>query len=441
MSAPLPHVVVIGGGFAGLWATRALAGSPVRVTLLDRRNHHLFQPLLYQVATAGLSAPDIAAPLRHILRTQDNVEVRLGEVTAIDTVARTVTLADGDALHYDTLLLASGASHAYFGHDDWAGDAPGLKTLDDALLIRRRVLLAFERAEAADDPAEREAWLSFAVVGGGPTGVELAGTLAEIARKTLRREFRHIDPARARVRLVEAGPRVLATFPESLSEKARRQLQKLGVEVMTGSPVSAIDAHGFIVSGAGASSATNRGGSVDDTPRRIAARTVLWAAGVAASSLGALLGAEHDRAGRVLVAPDLSVPGHPQVFVAGDLASVVQDGRPVPGVAPAAKQMGAHVAAVIRARLAGKPAPSFRYRDFGNLATIGRMAAVVHFGRLKLSGLLAWWFWLVVHILFLIGFRNRLVVMLNWAWAYWSYQRHARIIFGKPDEPGEPTGM
>ena len=435
------HVLVVGGGFAGLWAIRALAGDDVRITLVDRRNHHLFQPLLYQVATAGLSAPDIAAPLRHILRTQDNVEVRLGEVTAIDTVARTVTLADGDALHYDTLLLASGASHAYFGHDDWAGDAPGLKTLDDALLIRRRVLLAFERAEAADDPAEREAWLSFAVVGGGPTGVELAGTLAEIARKTLRREFHHIDPARARVRLVEAGPRVLATFPESLSEKARRQLQKLGVEVMTGSPVSAIDAHGFIVSGPDASSATTRGGSVDDTPRRIPARTVLWAAGVAASKLGALLGAERDRAGRVLVAPDLSVPGHPQVFVAGDLASVVQDGRPVPGVAPAAKQMGAHVAAVIRARLAGKPAPSFRYRDFGNLATIGRMAAVVHFGRLKLSGLLAWWFWLVVHILFLIGFRNRLVVMLNWAWAYWSYQRHARIIFGKPDEPGEPTGM
>ena len=435
------HVLVVGGGFAGLWAVRALAGDDVRITLVDRRNHHLFQPLLYQVATAGLSAPDIAAPLRHILRTQDNVEVRLGEVTAIDTVARTVTLADGDTLDYDTLLLASGATHAYFGHDDWAGDAPGLKTLDDALLIRRRVLLAFERAEAADDPAEREAWLSFAVVGGGPTGVELAGTLAEIARKTLRREFRHIDPARARVRLVEAGPRVLATFPESLSEKARRQLQKLGVEVMTGSPVSAIDAHGFIVSGAGASNETTHGGSVDDTPRRIPARTVLWAAGVAASRLGALLDTERDRAGRVLVAPDLSVPGHPQVFVAGDLASVVQDGRPVPGVAPAAKQMGAHVAAVIRARLAGKPAPSFRYRDFGNLATIGRMAAVVHFGRLKLSGLLAWWFWLVVHILFLIGFRNRLVVMLNWAWAYWSYQRHARIIFGKPDTPDDPPPM
>ena len=423
------HVVVVGGGFAGLWAVRALSGGDVRITLVDRRNHHLFQPLLYQVATAGLSAPDIAAPLRHILRGQHNVEVRLGEVTGIDTAAHTISLADGDALGYDTLLLASGATHAYFGHDDWAGDAPGLKTLDDALLIRRRVLLAFERAEAADDPAEREAWLSFAVVGGGPTGVELAGTLAEIARKTLRREFRHIDPAHARVRLVEAGPRVLSSFPESLSAKARRQLEKLGVEVLTSAPVSAIDARGFTLSPAGA------------PPVTIAARTVLWAAGVAASPLGALLDAERDRAGRVRVNADLSVPGHPDVFVAGDLASIVQHGKPVPGVAPAAKQMGAHVAAAIRARLAGTPPPGFRYRDLGNLATIGRMAAVVHLGRLKLSGLLAWWFWLVVHIAFLIGFRNRLVVMLNWAWAYWSYQRHARIIFGKPDSPDDASAM
>ncbi|GAB2627196.1 NAD(P)/FAD-dependent oxidoreductase [Novilysobacter erysipheiresistens] len=449
------HVVVVGGGFAGLWATRALAGDDVRITLVDRRNHHLFQPLLYQVATAGLSAPDIAAPLRHILRGQYNVEVRLGEVTDIDTAAHTVTLADGDAIGYDSLLLASGATHAYFGHDDWAGDAPGLKTLDDALLIRRRVLLAFERAEAADDPAERDAWLSFAVVGGGPTGVELAGTLAEIARKTLRREFRHIDPANARVRLVEAGARVLSTFPESLSDKARRQLEKLGVEVLTGAPVSAIDAHGFSLSqpdqttraapGAKPSQidAASGAGSVGHgvAPVRVAARTVLWAAGVAASPLGALLDAERDRAGRILVDPDLRVPGHPDVFVAGDLASVVQDGKPVPGVAPAAKQMGAHVAAAIRARLTGKPTPAFRYRDFGNLATIGRMAAVVHFGRLKLSGVLAWWFWLVVHIAFLIGFRNRLVVMLNWAWAYWSYQRHARIIFGKPDPPDDPPAL
>ena len=415
MSTTLPHVVIVGGGFAGLWATRALANDRVRITLVDRRNHHLFQPLLYQVATAGLSSPDIAAPLRHILRSQGNVEVRMGEVTGVDTAAHTVTLADGDALQYDYLLLASGATHAYFGHDEWAKDAPGLKTLDDALAIRRRLLLAFERAEACDDPAERAAWLSFAVVGGGPTGVELAGTLAEIARHTLKHEFRNIDPSHAKVRLVEAGPRVLATFPESLSAKAARQLEKLGVEVVTGTPVSAIDARGYTLG-----------------DNFVPARTVLWAAGVAASSLGALLGTERDRAGRVLVQPDLSVPGHPDVFVAGDLASLQQDGKPVPGVAPAAKQMGAHVAHAIRARMAGEQASSFRYRDFGNLATIGRMAAVVDLHGFKLSGLLAWWFWLLIHVMFLIGFRNRLIVLINWAWAYWSYQRHARIILGPP---------
>jgi len=418
MTATQNHVVVIGGGFAGLWAVRALASAPVQVTLVDRRNHHLFQPLLYQVATAGLSAPDIAAPLRHILRGQRNVEVRLGEVVGIVADAREVNLADGTALHYDTLLVASGATHAYFGHDDWAAHAPGLKTLDDALAIRRRVLVAFERAEAAASADERAAWLSFAVVGGGPTGVELAGTLAEIARHTLRREFRRIDPALAKVRLLEAGPRVLAAFPEALSAKARAQLEKLGVEVVTGSPVEAIDADGYRLGG-----------------QFVPARTVLWAAGVAASPLGALLPAPRDRAGRVQVEPDLSVPGHPEIFVAGDLASVQQDGRPVPGVAPAAKQMGAHVAATIRARLGGRPVPPFRYRDFGNLATIGRMAAVVHFGKLRLSGLLAWWFWLWVHILFLIGFRNRLLVLINWAWAYWSYQRHARIVLGEDPPP------
>ena len=418
MTATQNHVVVIGGGFAGLWAVRALASAPVQVTLVDRRNHHLFQPLLYQVATAGLSAPDIAAPLRHILRGQRNVEVRLGEVVGIVADAREVNLADGTALHYDTLLVASGATHAYFGHDDWAAHAPGLKTLDDALAIRRRVLVAFERAEAAASADERAAWLSFAVVGGGPTGVELAGTLAEIARHTLRREFRRIDPALAKVRLLEAGPRVLAAFPEALSAKARAQLEKLGVEVVTGSPVEAIDAGGYRLGG-----------------QFVPARTVLWAAGVAASPLGALLPAPRDRAGRVQVEPDLSVPGHPEIFVAGDLASVQQDGRPVPGVAPAAKQMGAHVAATIRARLGGRPVPPFRYRDFGNLATIGRMAAVVHFGKLRLSGLLAWWFWLWVHILFLIGFRNRLLVLINWAWAYWSYQRHARIVLGEDPPP------
>ncbi|HEY0503587.1 MAG TPA: NAD(P)/FAD-dependent oxidoreductase, partial [Lysobacter sp.] len=396
MKTALPHVVIVGGGFAGLWATRALARDPVRITLVDRRNHHLFQPLLYQVATAGLSAPDIAAPLRHILRAQENVEVRLGEVVAIDTVARHVSLGDGEAIAFDYLVLASGATHAYFGHDDWADNAPGLKTLDDALAIRRRLLLAFERAEAETDPAERAAWLNFAVVGGGPTGVELAGTLAEIARHTLRHEFRHIDPADAKVRLLEAGPRVLASFPESLSEKARRQLERLGVEVVTGTPVNAIDANGYVLG-----------------DRSVAAHTVVWAAGVAASPLGALLDVPRDRAGRVLVAPDLSVPDHPQVFVAGDLASLQQDGKPVPGVAPAAKQMGAHVARAIRARLANQPAPPFRYRDFGNLATIGRMAAVVDLRGFKLSGLLAWWFWLLAHVFFLIGFRNRLIVMIN----------------------------
>jgi NADH:ubiquinone reductase (H+-translocating) len=408
------HVVIVGGGFAGLWATRALARDDVRITLIDRRNHHLFQPLLYQVATAGLSAPDIAAPLRHILRGQRNVEVRMGEVIGVDAASRHVTLADGDSIAYDYLLLASGATHAYFGRDDWATHAPGLKTLDDALAIRRRLLFAFERAEATHDADERAAWLNFAVVGGGPTGVELAGTLAEIARHTLRHEFRNINPADAKVRLLEAGERVLATFPEELSAKARAQLEKLGVEVVTGTPVNAIDADGYALGDA-----------------FVRARTVLWAAGVAASPLGALLDAPRDRTGRVQVGRDLGVPNHPEIFVAGDLASVQQDGKPVPGVAPAAKQMGAHVARVIRARIQGEPVPEFRYQDYGNLATIGRMAAVVHFGKLKLSGLLAWWFWMVVHIFFLIGFRNRLLVLINWAWAYWSYQRHARIILGQ----------
>lgn len=418
-----PHLVIVGGGFAGLWATRALASERIRITLIDRRNHHLFQPLLYQVATAGLSAPDIAAPLRHILGHQHNVEVRLGEVTRIEKDARSVHLADGSVLAYDSLLLASGATHAYFGNDQWAKDAPGLKTLDDAIALRRKLLLAFEYAEAEPDPAKKAAWLSFAVVGGGPTGVELAGTLAEIARHTLRNEFRHIDPASAKVRLVEAGPRVLSSFPEVLSLKARRQLEKLGVEVLTGTPVSHIDSQGF---------------QLGDT--FIAARTVVWAAGVAASPLGATLEVPLDRAGRVKVLPDLTLPGHPEVFVAGDLAALSQaDGRPVPGVAPAAKQMGRHVAETVRARLRGKPAPgAFTYADYGNLATIGRMAAIVHLGRLQLSGVLAWWFWLAAHVVFLIGFRNRMVVLLNWAVAYWSYQRSARIIFGNARPPKDP---
>jgi NADH dehydrogenase len=461
--APLPRLVVIGGGFAGLWAVRALANERLAITLVDRANHHLFQPLLYQVATAGLSAPDIAAPLRHILRGQANVDVRLAEVTGIDLAARRVLLDGGgaaDTLAYDHLLVASGAAHAYFGRDDWAVHAPGLKTLDDALTIRRRVLTAFERAEAAaasGHEAERDAWLHFAVVGGGPTGVELAGTLAEIAHHTLKREFRHIDPSRARVRLVEAGPAVLASFPPALQAKARAQLERLGVEVVTGTPVGDIDAEGYRLGG-----------------RHHDCRTVLWAAGVAASPLGAMLAGqakvqapmaagqaapgasaaatapagataeaasaaidpaiELDRAGRVKVLPDLSLPGHPEVFVAGDLAALSQsNGRPVPGTAPAAKQMGRHVARMLRARLAGRPASAvgaFVYRDYGNLATIGRMAAVVDLRGLRLSGLLAWWFWLAAHVFFLIGFRNRLLVLLNWAWAYWTYQRHARIVHG-----------
>ena len=421
---PVPHLVIVGGGFAGLWATRALASTPLRITLIDRRNHHLFQPLLYQVATAGLSSPDIAAPLRHILRRQHNVDVRLGEVVSIDKQQRRVLLGDATYVDYDLLVVASGATHAYFGHDEWAKDAPGLKTLDDALLLRRKLLLAFERAEAESDPDKKAAWLSFAVVGGGPTGVELAGTLAEIARHTLKNEFRHIDPASAKVRLVEAGPRVLSSFPDTLSLKARQQLERLGVEVLTGTPVNNIDAQGF---------------QLGDT--FVPARTVVWAAGVAASPLGRTLEVPLDRAGRVQVLPDLTIPGHPEIFVAGDLASLMQaDGRPVPGVAPAAKQMGAHIAESIRARLHGKPAPPpFRYNDQGNLATIGRMAAIVHVGKLQLSGLLAWWFWLAAHVFFLIGFRNRLVVLLNWGVAYWSYQRSARIILGSPYESRKPV--
>jgi NADH dehydrogenase len=412
--ASLPHVVIVGGGFAGLWATRALASAPVRITLIDRGNHHLFQPLLYQVASAGLSAPDIAAPLRHILRRQRNATVLMEDVVAIEPQSSRLRLSDGRTLDYDFLLLATGAAHAYFGHDDWAAHAPGLKTLDDALHIRRRILSAFERAEAETDPAARRALLTFASVGGGPTGVELAGTLAEIARHTLKREFRRIDPREARVLLLEAGPRVLPSFPESLSAKARRQLEKLGVEVRTGTPVRAIDGDG-----------------VQLGDERIAARTVLWAAGVAASKLARSLGVELDRSGRVPVTPDLRAPGFDNLYVAGDLASLLQDGKPVPGVAPAAKQMGTYVARSIRARLAGRDVEPFRYRDYGNLATIGRMAAVVHLGKLKLSGALAWWFWLLAHVFFLIGFRNRLVVMLNWTWAYWTYQRAARIILGK----------
>ena len=420
--ASVPHVVIIGGGFAGLWATRGLAKAPVRITLVDRGNHHLFQPLLYQVATAGLSAPDIAAPLRHILRRQHNVEARLANVRGFDPAARTITLDEGEPIDFDYLLLATGATHAYFGNDHWAPHAPGLKTLDDALHLRRRLLVAFERAEAEPDPDKRAAWLNFAIVGGGPTGVEMAGTLAEIARHTLQREFRNINTAKACVRLIEAGPRVLASFPESLSDKACRQLQRLGVDVCTGTPVSDITGEGYRLG-----------------DRFVACRTVVWAAGVSASPLAESLGVPLDRAGRVRVNDDLSVPGHPDIYVAGDLAALTQsNGKPVPGVAPAAKQMGAHVAQTLAARLDGRKGKAFGYKDYGNLATIGRMAAVVDFGHLRFSGVLAWWFWLAAHVFFLIGFRNRVAVLLNWFMAYWTYQRGARIILGRDDRPVDP---
>jgi NADH dehydrogenase len=416
-AAPIRRVVIVGGGFAGLWAARGLRDAPVQVTLVDRHNHHLFQPLLYQVATAGLAAPSVAAPLRYILRSQRNATMLLGHVERVD-VARREVLVDGQPLPYDQLVLAAGATHSYFGHDGWRETAPGLKTLDDALRIRARVLSAFERAEATRDPALRDALLNFVVVGGGPTGVELAGTLAEIARHTLRGEFRHIDPGRACVLLLEAGPRVLAAFSPEQSARAQRALEHLGVTVRTGTAVTAI-APGVVEAGG----------------QQVRSWTVLWAAGVAASPLGADLGVPRDRAGRVVVAPDLTVPGHPEIFVAGDLASSLQDGRPVPGVAPAAKQMGRHVARAIRARCAGPPVPPFRYRDQGALATIGRRSAVVEFGRWKLWGWPAWWFWLAAHIVFLIGFRNRLVVLIDWAWSYWTYQRSARIIVAADGAP------
>jgi len=414
-----PHVVIVGGGFAGLTAARALAERPVRVTLLDRRNHHVFQPLLYQVATAGLSATDIAAPLRRILRRQANVTVLLAEVLRVDPAARKVILADGE-VDYDFLILATGATHSYFGHDEWARHAPGLKTLEDALLIRRRTLLAFELAERETDAERRGQLLTFVVIGGGPTGVELAGTLVEIAHHTLRREFRRIDPAEARVVLIEGLDRVLPTYPPDLSEKARRQLERLGAQVRTGARVTSVDADGVWLG-----------------TERLAARTVLWAAGVAASPVGRSLGAPLDRAGRVQVEADLSLPGHREVFVTGDLAALEQDGRPVPGVAPAAMQMGRHAARNILRVLRGEPRQPFRYVDKGSLATIGRRAAVAVFGRFKLWGFPAWAAWLGVHIFFLIGFRNRLVVMLEWALAYVTYQRNARLILEPVDAPAD----
>jgi len=417
------RVVVVGGGFGGLWAVRALAAANVDITLIDRSNHHLFQPLLYQVATAGLAAPSIAAPLRHILRRQGNVEVLMGEVKTVDLAARRVYLGE-QAFEYDYLVVAAGATHAYFGHDDWAPHVLGLKTLDDALAVRARILTAFERAELDTDPRRRDAWLTFAIIGAGATGVELAGTLAEIARHTLAPEFRRSDPRRARVLLIEAGQRVLPTLPPDLSARAVAQLNRLGVTVRTGQPVTGIGA-----------------GYVDLGAERIPTRTILWAAGVAASPLGQLLAAPLDRAGRVIVRPDLSLPGHPEVLVIGDLAGMTCDGRAVPGTAPAAKQMGAHAAKCIAASLAGRPRAAFRYRDYGTLATIGRRAAVVDLHGRHLSGTLAWCFWLAAHIFFLIGFRNRLVVLIDWAWAYFTYDRSARIIAHSAQSPPDRSDM
>jgi NADH:ubiquinone reductase (H+-translocating) len=402
-----PQVVILGCGFGGLWAAQALRRAPVDVTVIDRTNHHLFTPLLYQVATAGLSAPAIAGPIRHILARQRNATVLMGDARAVDVARRTVRLEDGAEIGYDQLVIATGTTHSYFGHDDWAPFAPGLKTLDDALEIRRRVLLGFERAERETDAARRAAWLTFVVIGGGATGVELAGTFAEIARHTLKGEFRRIDPRKARVMLVEGSDRVLPAYPEDLSEKARQQLERLGVTVWLGRMVTGVDA-----------------GGVSLGEERISSETVIWAAGVAASPLGATLGVPLDRAGRVRVEPDLSVPGHPEIFIAGDLAAV----EGVPGIAPAAKQMGRHAALNILHVLRGKPTRAFRYRDYGQLATIGRNAAVAIIGKVKLSGFIAWLVWLVAHIYFLINFRNRLVVMLDWAWAYFTYQRYARIV-------------
>ena len=425
-----PQILIIGCGFGGLEAARALRSAAVDITVVDKTNHHLFQPLLYQVATAGLSAPSIAAPIRHLFRRQRNVTTLLGEVVAIEPQVRSVTLKDGARLHWDHLIVAAGATHSYFGRDDWAPFAPGLKTLEDAFEIRRRVLMAFEAAEREDDPARRAALLQFVVVGGGPTGVELAGTFAEIARHTLPGEFRRIDPRQARVLLVEGGPRVLQSMPEALSERAREQLTALGVEVKVGARVTGIDAAGLDIT-------TSAG------PERLLSGCVVWAAGVAASPLGRALaeatGCTLDRAGRVVVEADLSLKGHAGIQVIGDLAAAQshvpgRDPRPVPGVSPGAKQMGRCAAANILRKLRGEATQPFRYRDYGNLATIGRNSAVVDLGTpagaLRFSGYPAWLFWLFAHVWFLIGFRNRFVVLLDWAWAYWTYDRSARVVAG-----------
>jgi NADH dehydrogenase len=417
----VPRVVIVGGGFGGLNAARSLARAPVHVTVVDRSNHHLFQPLLYQVATAGLSPADISTPIRFVLRHQRNAEVMMAEVTGVDVAGHRVLTGDR-VVPYDYLVVATGAHHSYFGHDAWAPLAPGLKSIVDATTLRRKVLLGFEAAELEADPVQRGALLTFVIVGGGPTGVELAGAIAELAHRALAQDFRHFDPASARILLVEAGPRLLPAFPEELARAAVHKLERLGVEVRTSAPVEQVDGDGAVIAG-----------------KPLLARTVIWAAGVMASPAGEWLGAQMDRAGRVIVRPDLTVPENPEIFVIGDTASVAEDGQPLPGVAPVAMQEGRYVASAIRRRLAGEQAIApFHYWNKGNLATVGRSFAIADLGRLRLSGFIAWVAWLAVHIYYLIGFRNRLLVLVQWAWAYCTYQRGARLIVpeSRSDMPG-----
>ena len=417
------RIVIVGGGFGGLQAARALRWTDVDVVLVDRRNHHVFQPLLYQVATAGLSPGDIASPIRWILRWQQNVQVLLGEAVRVDTTARVLHLDIGQ-LAYDALIVATGATHAYFGHDAWRAHAPGLKTLEDAGLIRRQLLMAFEEAERTPDQAERTRALTFVIVGGGPTGVELAGALAELANYSIARDFRSIDTSCANVIIVEAGPRILASFPEDLQEEAEASLRRLGVTVQRGTPVTGIDARGVTLAGGA----------------RIEASTVLWAAGVAASPLGRSLGVPVDRVGRVMVNRDLTIPGASEVYVIGDLAHFEQDGRPLPGVAQVAMQQGEHAVENILRRFGNQPLRDFRYADLGNLATVGRHSAIADFGgRWKFAGALAWWLWLFIHVLKLTGFRNRLAVLIQWAWAYLTHQRGIRLITGHDAEVPLPA--
>jgi NADH dehydrogenase len=432
--ADLPRVVIIGGGFGGVRAAHALRHAPVRVTVIDRNNHHVFQPLLYQVATADLSPADISAPIRGMLRDQRNAETLLAEVTGIDVDARKVIARDQFegrefTLPYDYLIVATGAGPSYFGHDEWASDAPGLKSLTDATAIRRRILLAFEAAELEQDTDVRRAWLTFVIVGGGPTGVELAAAIAELSRRALVDDFRHIDPSQARILLVEAAPRLLNAFPEALAQDAERDLKRLGVEVRTGQAVQTVDGEGVVIA-----------------EERIAAKTVLWAAGVTASPAGRWLGAETDRAGRVLVQPDLAVPGHPAIMVLGDTAHLEENGKLLPGVAPVAMQQGTYAGKRVLRLVRGQQVKPFHYVDKGNLAIIGRRAAIADFGWLRLHGFVAFVVWAVVHIFYLINFRNRLLVMTQWIWAYLTAQRGARLItrpepssVAQPDEARIPA--